>query len=304
MRIVSLLPSATEILCSLGLEEAVVAVSHSCDYPAAAVTGLPRITATRVPHDGTSWEIDNVVRGCLENHESLYTVDLELLASLAPDLVVTQGLCEVCAVGERELLRVIRQLPRGPAVLSLEPRTLSGVFDSILRVGSATGRRAAADRLVGALRRRTATVADRSKRLVSRPRVVLLEWLDPPIACGHWNPELVELAGGIELLGRAGEPSRGVTWDDVGRAQPDVLCVASCGYPVARTRAELLGLVEKPALAGLTCVAQRRVYALDGVGLFSRPGPRVVESLELLAGILDPGAAPAGSATVWAVPRP
>lgn len=289
MKIVSLLPSATEIVCALGLEDALVGVSHSCDFPA-GVMDRPRVTRTAVPKDASSAEIDEVVRATLARGESLYQLELECLDALAPDLLVTQSLCEVCAVGEGQVQAALHRLPGPPAILTLTPETLDQVFDNIETVGQATGCQARAAELVAELRCRVAAVAWATRDVAVRPRVAFLEWLDPPFSGGHWNPELVALAGGVDGLGTPGKPSRRLSWSEIVEWQPEVLCVACCGYDADQTRAELTALLASPGspLAVLPCVTAGRVHVFDGVGHFSRPGPRLVESLELLARTLHP----------------
>jgi iron complex transport system substrate-binding protein len=284
-RIASLLPSATEILCSLGLEEALVAVSHSCDF-GGRVESLPRVTRTRVPQGASSHEIDAVVRDCLHRGESLYQLDEALLESLQPDLIVTQALCEVCAVGPAEVGRAVPALSSHPRVITLEPRTLEEVFGAIELVGEAVGRSGQAELLVRELRRRVDAVRTRSAALARRPRVAFLEWADPPICGGHWNPELVELAGGRDGLGRRGEPSRVVSWEDVLNWRPEVMVLACCGFDDARGKREMELLRLRPGFGRLPCSRDGRTYVMDGVRLFSRPGPSLVESLERLAAIL------------------
>ncbi len=285
MRIASLLPSATEIVRALGLKEALVAVSHSCDFPG-RVASLPRVTRTRVPHGAGSREIDAVVRDCLRRGESLYQLDEALLESLRPDLIVTQALCEVCAVGPAEVDRAVPRLSSHPRVLTLEPRTLEEVFGAIEAVGAAVGCAERAELLVEELRGRVDAVRARSAALARRPRVAFLEWADPPICGGHWNPELVEFAGGRDGLGSRGEPSRRVAWEEVVSWQPEVMVLACCGFDEARGRRELDLLRLRPGFERLPCARSRRTYVMDGVRLFSRPGPSLVESLERLATIL------------------
>lgn len=280
-RIASLLPGATEIALALGLRESLVAVSHSCDFPG-RVARLPRVTRTRIPKEAPSREIDRIVREALARGESLYEVDAECLDELEPDLILTQGICQVCAVGPGEVARAMPALRSAPEVLSLEPRTLDETFEAILQVGQATSRACRASQVVAALGRRVDAVRERSHRAARRPRVAFLEWIDPPICGGHWNPELVELAGGEDGLGRPGEPSRTVTWEEVVAWQPEVLVAACCGYSAERTRAELGVLRSRAELAALPCVRSGRVHVADGVSLFSRPGPSLVASLELL----------------------
>ncbi len=284
MRVVSLLPSATEIILDLGAGDTLVGVSHSCD--ALAVARLPRLTRTRVPTNASSGAIDAVVRECLGRGESLYTIDVEALGALEPDLVITQGLCEVCAVTEREVDGVLCAVQVTPRVVSSEPHTLAEVLESITEIGSALGRDDRAAELVAGLQRRIDAVHARTVSLSRRPRVAFLEWLDPPMCGGHWNPELVDLAGGVDGIGRVGQASRTIRWEDVIAWQPEVLCVACCGYPVDRTRPELHEVLRRPELKALPFARTGRVHVFDGVGLFARPGPRLVDSLEVLADVV------------------
>ncbi len=281
VRVVSLLPSATEIVVAVGAAESLVGVSHSCDDP--AVAHLPRLTRTRVPAGAPSCEIDAVVRDCLAMGESLYAIDVETLAALEPDLVITQGLCEVCAVTKREVDGALCAVQARPRVLSSEPRTVTQVLQSIREIGQALGRDGAAGELVIALQRRIESVRARTAAASYRPRVAFLEWLDPPMCGGHWNPELVEIAGGVDGIGRTGQASRTTGWEAIAAWQPEVLCVACCGYSAGRAEEELTGVLRRPDLASLPFARAGRVHVFDGVGLFARPGPRIVDSLELLA---------------------
>jgi iron complex transport system substrate-binding protein len=284
-RIASLLPGATEIVLALGLGDALVAVSHSCDFPG-RVARLPRVTRTSLPLDAPSRAIDTLVRGSLARGESLYEVDADALDALRPDLILTQELCRVCAVGPAEVSRVLPVLHGAPTVLSLGPTTLEGVFLAIEEVGRATGRLRRAERLVAACRRRVSAVEAR-RRWGEPPRVAFLEWLDPLICGGHWNPELLDLAGGVDGLGRPGAPSRTITWDELRAWRPEVLVAACCGYSAERTRRELAPLRARPGAEELPCFRDGRVFPVDGKALFSRPGPSLVPSLELLAALLQ-----------------
>ena len=284
-RIASLLPGATEIVLALGLEDALVAVSHSCDFPG-RVASLPRVTRTRIPLDAPSREIDRIVRAALARGESLYEVDAERLDALSPDLIVTQGLCQVCAVGPGEVQRALPSLRSSPTVLSLEPKTLEETFAAITQVGEATGRCSRAERVVAGLRGRVDAVRRRRLAGARRPRVAFLEWIDPLISGGHWNPELVALAGGEDGLGRSGMPSRTIAWEELLAWQPEVLVAACCGYSAERTRRELAAFRARPGVAQLPCVRNGRVHVADGVASFSRPGPSLVESLERLEEML------------------
>jgi len=291
MRIVSLLPSATEIVCALGLMDDLVGVTHECDYPP-GVERLPRVTRTRVPDHATSREIDQMVRARPDARAALYTLDEAVLRSLAPDLIVTQALCDVCAVAEDAVRAAACALPRACAIVDLTPRTLDGVLDAIRQVAAAAGVDDRAARVVTALAARIAAVTARSAALEHRPRVALLEWLDPPFSCGHWSPELVHLAGGIETLGRAGEPSRTLAWREVTTQAPEVVVAACCGLGVERTLADLPALEAAPGWSDVPAAVSGRVYIVDGSHYFSRPSPRLVDSLEILAHALHPDVHP------------
>lgn len=287
MKIVSLLPSATEMICLLGLEDCLVGVTHECDFPA-FVQGLPKVTRTLIPTDAPSAEIDRLVRERLRTNRALYTLDLPTLEGLRPDLIVTQALCDVCAVAEEEVRAAACLLPGGPRVINLEPQTLSQVFAAIRQVAKAAGADQDADEVVGELTARVEAVVARTAGLRDRPRVALLEWLDPPFSCGHWSPELVRLAGGVEGLGREGLPSRTLRWEDVIAWRPEVVFIACCGYGVERTLDDVPPLQAIPGWQDLPAVRSGRVYVTNGSHYFSRPGPRLVDSLEILAHALHP----------------
>ena len=287
MRIVSLLPSATEMICALGLEDQLVGVTHECDFPA-FVRGLPKVTNTLIPTDAPSPEIDRLVRQRLETTRALYTLNLPMLEQLRPDLIVTQALCDVCAVAEEEVQAAACSLPGSPRVINLEPQTLSQVFGAIRQVAAAAGVSPKGEEVVEGLAARVEGVVARRTALRSRPRVALLEWLDPPFSCGHWSPELVRLAGGVEGLGREGRPSRTLRWDEVIEWQPEVVFIACCGFDVARTMDDVPLLQRVPGWQDLLAVRLGQIYVTDGSHYFSRPGPRLVDSLEILAHTLDP----------------
>ncbi|MCS6777322.1 MAG: cobalamin-binding protein [Chloroherpetonaceae bacterium] len=293
MRIVSLLPSATEILCELGLEDHLVGVTHECDYPP-WVRSLPRVTRTLIPHNATSAEIDAMVRERLKTQKALYTLDMDTLVRLRPDLIVTQALCDVCAVAEAEVAEAACHLPGAPRVINLEPMSLEDVFHTLLLVGRATGREAEACRAVERMQARVTAVMERTGRipLSERPRVVFLEWIDPPFPAGHWTPSLVERAGGINVLGCPGAPSRTTPWHHVRQAQPEVLFVACCGFTTERALQDLPILQAQEGWEELPCVRNHRVYFTDGHAYFNRPGPRLVDSLEILAHALHPAVHP------------
>ena len=291
MRIVSLLPSATEIVCSLGLEDRLVGVTHECDYPL-SVRGLPTVTRTLIPTEASSGEIDRLVRDRLKTTRALYTLDMDVLEELRPDLIVTQTLCGVCAVAEEEVRVAACALPGRPDIVNLEPMSLSDVFASIRQVGSATGTDDLAEAAVARLTARVDSVAGRSAGLTKRPRVALLEWIDPPFSCGHWSPELVRLAGGVEGLGREREPSRRLEWQEILDWDPEVVVVACCGFDVERTLRDVPMLFDVRGFDELAAARAGRVYVVDGSQYFSRPGPRLVDSLEILAHALHPAAHP------------
>ena len=295
MKIVSLLPSTTEICYALGLADQVVAVTHECDYPPAAAA-RPHATRNVLPLGiSDSAEIDRLVTQRVLEGGSIYALDVPLLERLAPDLILTQALCEVCAVSYEDVVAIARHLPGAPAVASIEPRTVEEILDSIRTVGQLAGRVETADAVVSALRARIAFLGERLAVSAHRPSVVCLEWLDPPMVAGHWVPEMVELAGGRDALGRAGEPAVRVDWEEIRAAEPDALVLMPCGYGLEATLCEVERLLEGPAgwpplPDDLPAIRAERVYAVDGSGYFNRPGPRVVGGIEILAGILHPEA--------------
>lgn len=286
MRICSLLPSATELVCALGLEDRLVAVTHECDYPP-SVRRLPAVTESWVPKDATSREIDRFVARARHAHRSVYRLDMERLEAVHPDLILTQELCDVCAVAYEQVAEAARVLPGRPRVISLEPLTLEHVLDQLEVIGRETGTleraRALRQQLVrriDAVRRRTAGLA--------RPRVYVMEWLDPPWAAGHWVPEMVEAAGGREVLGTPGSPSRRLSWDEVLAARPEVIVLAPCGFDLGRVLEEWARIDLPPGWGDLPAVREGRVYAVDANSYFSRPAPRLVDGIEILGQILHP----------------
>jgi iron complex transport system substrate-binding protein len=289
LRIASLLPSATEILWALDLLGDVVALTHECDYPPEA-RRIPAVVRPRLDQHLGSREIDARVSEAAGRGESLYAIDEDLLASVRPEMVITQDLCDVCALPGTDVDRVLERLPGRPQVLRLHPHTLEDILRDILTVGEATGRAAQARRVVAGLRARIARVEDavRGRR---RQRVVCVEWLDPPYCSGHWMPELVERAGGREVLGRPGRPSVRIRWEDVLRAEPEVLVLAVCGFDVPRTAEDVSRLWGNPAWRQLVGKGGGQVYATDAGSFFSRSGPRIVDGLEILGALLHPEAA-------------
>jgi iron complex transport system substrate-binding protein len=287
LKIVSLLPSATEILFALGLGDSIAGVTHECDYPAGAarkrVVVRPRISGSL-----SQAEIDRLVSEYMERHESLYSIDVEAIKEIEPDLVVTQDLCHVCAASPDDLGAALAVLPREPRVLSLTPHTLSDVWDDVRRVGEATGRVVEAEEVVSGLRKRVAAVARATVNVETRPRTICLEWLDPPYACGHWVPEMVALAGGEEVLGKVGEPSFRVRWEDLIAAQPEVIVITLCGYNLAQVEEQFAKFTLPPGWQDLPAVRSGRVFCVDATSYFSRPGPRLAGGVEILAHILHP----------------
>jgi iron complex transport system substrate-binding protein len=305
MRIASLLPSATEIVCAIGLGDELVGVTHECDYPP-QVVGKPVLT--RSVHDlstASSRDIHRLVTASVHGGSSLYQLDEEALAAAAPDLILTQELCRVCAVSYREVNEVARSIDADITVVSLEPSTIEGILNTITTVGAMTEAEDAAIDLVESLRERLGAVGEtvEARRDAGRrpTRVVGLEWLDPPFAAGHWVPEQIRRAGGWDLLGADGEPSRQATWTDVLDVDPEMLLLMPCGFHLAETVDAWAKLPRPPDFDELLAAQRERVFALDGSAYFSRPGPRVVDGIELLAEIFDPDAfvdiAPFGSWT-------
>jgi iron complex transport system substrate-binding protein len=287
LKIVSLLPSATEIVCELGLGDQLVGVTHECDYPA-WVRDLPKVTKTLIPHDANSREIDALVRERLKTERALYTLDMPTLERLRPDLIVTQALCDVCAVAEAEVTAAACSLPGRPQVINLEPIYLDEVFQCMRLVGKAAGVAGQAVEAIDRLKKRVADVENRSLSIAARPSVVLLEWIDPPFSSGHWSPELVHMAGGIEIVGAQRQRSRTTTWDEIVEADPEYLVIACCGFDIERTQRDLPILANYPGFEDMACVKSDQVYIVDGNAYFSRPGPRLVDSLEILAHIIHP----------------
>jgi iron complex transport system substrate-binding protein len=283
MRIVSLLPSATEILFAIGAGVQVVGVTHECDYPPEATT-RPVLTSTLLPQELDAAGIDRHVRARVHAGSSLYGLDDAMLASLEPDLIVTQELCAVCAVSYDIVDRAAKRLRGDPRVVSLEPSSLEDVFATIAFLGDLTGCADGAARLLAELHDRVRALR-RAQRDTESARVLVLEWTNPPMSAGHWTPGLVELAGGTAVLGNPGANSRVLTWDEIDAADPDVVIVAPCGFGLARTQVEIAALPPDAAHAfeSLRAVRAERAYAMDGNAFVNRPGPRLVDTAELFA---------------------
>jgi iron complex transport system substrate-binding protein len=287
-RIVSLLPAATEIAAALGLMDQVVGVSHECDFPEEA-NARPRVTHCAVHNAGlTSGEVDQWVRRALRDNGTIYTIDELLLRELRPDAILTQKLCDVCAVGYGTVARLAETLPGPPKVVNLEPTSLSDIFDDIRCVAETCGVPERARGIIAKLSERVHAVRLRADRISHRPRCFLMEWVDPPFCSGHWGPELVEIAGGFDSLGRKHRPSAQIDWKEVVDAHPEVIVLALCGYDINRARRDYELLRSFPDFDSLPAAHGREIYLVDASAYFARPGPRIVDSLEILAGILHP----------------
>ena len=289
MRVASLLPSATEIVHYCGAGDALVGVTHECDYPP-GVERLPTLTSSNIGHDMTSAGIDAAVERHLTGTGSLYALDARLLEELAPDLIITQGLCDVCAVSMDLVSEVVAGLESEPEVLSLNPTSLREVLDDTIRVGEVLGRGEETRAKVAALEERLVRVEEAVAGL-PRPRVGCIEWLDPPFSAGHWVPEMVRIAGGEDLFARPGETSARLTWEEVSEAAPDVLVLMPCGFDAPHAAEEARRVLpELPVWEDLPAVRKGRVWAVDANSYFSRPAPRLVDGVEILARILHPEA--------------
>jgi iron complex transport system substrate-binding protein len=302
-RIVSLIASATEIVCALGCEDQLVGRSHECDFPP-SVLRLPVCTEPKFNVEGSSYQIDERVKAILQESLSVYRVDAEKLRALEPDVIVTQAQCEVCAVSLREVERVVcGWLHACPRLVSLTPNALADVWADIERVAEALDVPDRGTALVRRLQDRMRAIADRARPLSPKPRVACVEWIDPLMAAGNWMPELVERAGGVNLFGAAGKHSPWLTWPELRGADPDVILVMPCGFDIDRTRREMAALTGKAEWPGLRAVRAGRVFLGDGNQYFNRPGPRLVESLEILAELLHPDSFHFGHAgTGWQRP--
>jgi iron complex transport system substrate-binding protein len=290
MKICSLLPSSTEILYSLGLDDHIVAVTHECDYPPQAAS-KPQITESAIDHAHlNSAEIDHRVVSSIGNHGSIYRLKRDLLEALKPDLIITQELCDVCAVSYKEVQRAARLLDGQSKIVSLEPNTLDDVLETIRVVGELTGCSLIAEQNVSHLRDRLNRVRDRVANL-DRPRVFAMEWLDPAFSGGHWVPEMVELAGGDEVLGRKGLKSERLTPERIINAAPDIIVLMPCGFSLQQTIAEYQRTTMFSGWSQLPAVRNGRVYAVDGSSYFNRPGPRLIDGVEILSEIFHPGGA-------------
>ena len=286
--VVTLLASATEIVCALGYEDALVARSHECDYPA-SVTKLPACTESKIDTRKTSRHIDDQVKSIVEQGLSVYRVDGDLLKRLQPDVIVTQTQCEVCAVSPKDLDRAVSDWTGAePRIVSLEPNALADVWTDIQNVAEALGAPDRGERLVAELQARMNAIEAKAGPSAHRPSVACIEWIDPLMAAGNWMPELVAMAGGVNIFGEAGRHSPWMTWEALCHADPDVILILPCGYDISESRRNMPALTRRPEWPDLRAVTTGRVYIADGNQYFNRPGPRLAESLEILAELLHP----------------
>lgn len=287
-RIVSLIASATEIVCELGFASDLVGRSHECDHPP-SIRSLPVCTRPKIDVHASSAEIDRQIRAVVRDALSVYAVDEKTLRDLEPDVIVTQTQCEVCAVSLRDVERAVCSwLEKCPQLVSLCPDSLTDVFADVERVAVALHARDAGDDLIGRMKSRMSQISQRALAQPDRPRVACVEWIDPLMAAGNWVPELVELAGGVNLFGQKGAHAPRMTWEELREADPDVVVLMPCGFDLARTLADVPILAALPGWQQLKAVRAKRVFATDGNQYFNRPGPRLVESLEILAELLHP----------------
>lgn len=287
MRIVSLLPSATDIVCSLGLRDALVGRTHECDWPP-GIEDVPAVTSDALAtHEMTSADIHAAIGGAVHSGSSIYGLDTEALENAKPDLILTQELCDVCAVSYEEVSHATRLLDADTKIVSLEPHSIADILDHVLLVGKLTDSDGAAAEVVADAHDRLQRLREATRQR-SRPRVVCIEWLEPVFAAGHWVPEQVEVAGGAEMLGPRGRPSHQVTWESVVDASPEVVVLMPCGMPIERTLGELGAMTSRPGWNDLPAVREDRVHVLDASSFFNRPGPRVVRGAEILFGLFHP----------------
>jgi iron complex transport system substrate-binding protein len=286
MRVVSLVPSATELLFALGLHDEIIGVTHECDYPPAALE-VAKVTSDEIPPGLSSAEIDAEVRARTARGESIYSLDEELLAELRPELIVTQALCQVCAVSFDDVRAVAERIDTHPRVISLDPQTLGEVLNDVRVLAEATDREEEAEELLEEAVERIDSVRHAVSEVRVRPRVAALEWLDPVFAAGHWTPQIIDFAGGEDVLGFAGEHSEQRSWEEVEATQPDVVVVMPCGYDAVRARHEA-----EQQSGHLAQLGAREVVAVDASSYYSRPGPRLIDGLELMASILHPDLVP------------
>ena len=287
-RIISLLPAATEIVCALGLEKQLVGRSHECDFPS-SVKQLPVCSEANFPDNLSSVAIDTKVKELLNDALSVYTVKREVIKELSPDVVITQAQCEVCAVSLKEVEEALENyLDKQAHIVSLQPNSLEEIFDDIRQVAAALGVTAKGDQLINDLQERVDIVRHKLKFIENKPSVACIEWLEPLMVSGNWVPELVSIAGGASVLGVAGKHSPFVQWADIQMQDPEVIVVMPCGFSIERTLREIDILLQLPGFTDLKAVKNNRLYIADGNQYFNRPGPRIVDSIEILAEIINP----------------
>jgi iron complex transport system substrate-binding protein len=283
-----MIASATEIVCALGHGHELVGRSHECDYPD-SISKVPVTTSPSIRTDGTSAEIDRRIKDSLKNTLSIYNVDAEKLQQLRPDIIITQTQCEVCAVSLKDVERAVRELTGfDTTIVSLHTNSLADLWTDIQKIAEAIDDKPAGAQLVAAIKSRMLTIAERARAVKKRPTVAALEWIDPLMASGNWMPELIEFAGGDDLFGEKGEHSPQLSWEKLRTADPDIIVALPCGWDIEKAFAEMTSLAAKPGWPELTAVQANRVYLLDGNQYFNRPGPRLAESLEILAEIFHP----------------
>lgn len=287
MRIVSLLPSSTEILYALGLGDSVVGVTHECDFPPSAAQ-KPALIKPRIDPHAPPAEIDRQVRELVSRGKSIYAIDADLLASLKPDLIVTQDLCHVCAASPDDLATALTRFQTPPRILTLTPHSLNDVWEDIVRVGQATDKVQEAEALIAGLKNRVARVESVAGQISHGPRVLCLEWLEPLYVAGHWVPEMVARAGGEDVLGKPCEPSFTVASEEIAKANPEIILVMLCGYSAARNTAEFHAMQIPESWRRFPAWRERKIFAVDANSYFSRPGPRLADGLEILAHLLHP----------------
>ncbi len=287
-RILSLIPSSTEIVCALGFENQLIGRSHECDFPSSVQT-LSSCTAPKFKVEGTSAEIDQRVKSILKNALSVYQIDEKKLQQMQPDIIITQAQCEVCAVSLKDVENAVCEwVESRPQIVSLEPNQLSDIWKDFINIAEALGVKEQGHELVSQLKQRMNKIAQKTINFPQKPTVVCIEWIEPLMSAGNWMPELIEMGGGINLFGVAGEQSPWMTWEQLLEANPDVILVMPCGFNLARSKAEMSSLSQKPEWSQLNAVQNQQVYLTDGNQYFNRPGPRLVESLEIIAEILHP----------------
>lgn len=289
LRLISFLPAATEMAFALGLDDSLVGVTHECDFPAAAKTRPVVVKPALALEKMSLREIDSAVAARIGSGQALYQVDEHLLEKLAPTHILTQALCQVCAPSGNEITQALAALPLKPRVLWFSPHSLAEIFDDLRALGAATGRLVQAEKICAAAQMRLKNIAQSAGKAPRRPRVLCLEWIDPYYCCGHWVPEMVELAGGEDALGRKGVDSVRISWAEIAAWAPEILIVSPCGFGMEDAAIQARKLLQQDGWRDLPAVRNRRVFAVDANAYFARPGPRVVDGVELLAHLFHPG---------------